>query len=236
MNNITCERRIYNKELSIHSHSFAQLILPLEGILDIETDHKKLMLDTKHLFFLPPDCVHSFKANNTNEFLVMDIPHNLVGNCSRHNIQGGSKFIFDDRWKAVRFLLLSEIGKANNSSAINSLFHYFYQFILNDNTPDSIKYINKHFTENIDLQTLADIEHYNAGYYSEWFKKNMSVSPKEYIQKLRIDKAKQLLLDTNFNILQISHIVGYSHNSTLTRVFKSFEGITPAQFRQQFRK
>lgn len=64
----------------------------------------------------------------------------------------------------------------------------------------------------------------------------MSVSAKEYIQSLRIDRAKQLLLNTDFSILQIAQLVGYSHNSALTRVFKSFEDITPAQFRRNLRK
>ena len=239
MNKITCERRVYNKVLSTHSHSFAQLILPLNGILDIETDRKKLMLGEDHLFFLPPKCEHSFKADSTNEFLVMDIPSQMVGKCDKSGMCGGSRLQFDERWKAVRFLLLSEIkssGSSGNPGHIESLFHYFYQFISESATPDSIKYIHDHFTEDIDISTLAEIEHYNTGYYSEWFKKNMSVSAKEYIQSLRIDRAKQLLLNTDFSILQIAQLVGYSHNSALTRVFKSFEDITPAQFRRNIRK
>lgn len=236
LDKIKCERRIYTDILNTHSHFFAQLILPLRGNLDIETGYKKLILDEDYLFFLPPDCTHAFKAEKSNEFLVLDIPKHMVIRDDMEKLQGGGRLLFDDRWKAIRFLLLNEVNNKMTSSSINNLFHYFYKFITEKELPDSVKYIHEHFTEDIDLKTLADIEHYNTSYYSEWFKKKMMVSSKEYIQKLRVERAKQLLIDTDFNILQIAQIVGYSHNASLTRVFKNFEKITPADFRRKARK
>lgn len=84
----------------------------------------------------------------------------------------------------------------------------------------------------IALKKLAVIEHYNISYYTEWFKNKMKVSPVEYIQNLRVEKAKELLLNSNLSILQISQMVGYEHNSSFTRVFKYFKKITPAEFRK----
>ncbi|PAB60100.1 AraC family transcriptional regulator [Anaeromicrobium sediminis] len=236
MKGINCERRIYTDKLNTHSHSFAQLILPLEGMLYIETKYKELMLDEDHLFLVPPDSEHTFKAHKSNEFLVLDIPDHMVIKNHMDKMAGGSKFVFDDKWKAVRFLLLNEIDNKKSSSSINNLFNYFYDFIANDNISDSVKYINEHFTEDIDLKTLAEIEHYNINYYSEWFKKNMNVSPKEYIQKLRVKKAKKLLMNSDFTILQIAQMVGYNHNSSLTRIFKDLEKVTPADYRKRIRK
>ena len=235
MNGIKCERRIYTDKLNTHSHIFAQLILPLKGMLDIETSYNKLLIDEQYLFFLPPDCRHAFRSHKSNEFLVLDIPKHMVTENDMAKLQGGGKLLFDERWKAIRFLLLNEADTSRSSSSLNNLFHYFYQFIAKDNLPDSIKYINDHFTEEIDLKILADIEHYNVSYYSEWFKKNMMVSTKEYIQELRMKKAKELLLDTDYSILQIAHMVGYRHNSSFTRVFKNLEKITPADFRRKNR-
>lgn len=74
MDNIKCERRIYSFKSNTHAHEYGQLILPLKGALSIETDYKKLDLKDDSLFFLPPDCKHTFNADNTNEFLVLDIP------------------------------------------------------------------------------------------------------------------------------------------------------------------
>lgn len=97
---------------------------------------------------------------------------------------------------------------------------------------ESIEYINEHFYENIDLKTLADIEHYNTSYYSEWFKNNTGVTVTEYIKNLRIKKAKEFLADTDMSILKIAQRVGYEHNSSFTRIFKESEKISPAEFRK----
>ena len=100
---------------------------------------------------------------------------------------------------------------------------------------ESIKYINNHLAEDIDLKKLADIEHYNNTYYVEWFKKKTGFSPMEYIQNKRIEKSKELLLNTDLNILQVGEAVGYKHNSSFTRVFKKLENITPKEFRLNFK-
>ncbi len=212
------------------------MILPIHGILYIETNYKKLALNDEHLFFLPPDCKHSFRANKSNEFLVLDISNNMLNKYDMEKMIGGREFLFDDKWKAIRYLLLNEANNKKSSSSINDLFLYCYHFIADGSIPDSIKYINEHFTEDIDLKKLADIEHYNISYYSEWFKNKMNVSPVEYIQNLRVKKAKELLLNTNLTILQISQIVGYEHNSSFTRVFKYLEKISPTEFRRKIKK
>ncbi|KIE44771.1 helix-turn-helix domain protein [Clostridium argentinense CDC 2741] len=212
------------------------MILPIHGILYIETNYKKLALNDEHLFFLPPDCKHTFRANKSNEFLVLDISNNMLNKYDMENMIGGREFLFDDKWKAIRYLLLNEADNKKSSSSINDLFLYCYHFIADGSIPDSIKYINEHFTEDIDLKKLADIEHYNISYYSEWFKNKINVSPLEYIQNLRVKKAKELLLNTNLTILQISQIVGYEHNSSFTRVFKYLEKISPTEFRRKIKK
>ena len=60
--------------MNTHDHRFVQLILPLQGVLNIKTDGKKLKLDEAHLFLLPPSCQHTFWAKQNNKFLVLDIP------------------------------------------------------------------------------------------------------------------------------------------------------------------
>ncbi len=236
MDNIKCERRIYSFKSNTHAHEYGQLILPLKGDLSIETDYKKLDLKDDSLFFLPPDCKHTFNAGNTNEFLVLDIPDKMLNKYDMEKMCGGQDILFDEKWKAIRYLLLNEVDVHKTSSSINNLFLYFYNFITTENSPNSIKYINDNFTEDIDLKKLADIEHYNVSYYSEWFKNNMSVSPTEYIQNLRVKRAKELLLNTNLTVLQISQMVGYEHNSSFTKVFKNLEKISPTEFRRNIKK
>lgn len=59
-NKILCEQRTYTDAMKTHDHKFVQLILPLQGVLNIKTDAKELELDEAHLFLLPPSCQHTF--------------------------------------------------------------------------------------------------------------------------------------------------------------------------------
>ena len=61
----------------------------------------------------------------------------------------------------------------------------------------------------------------------------MNITVTEYIKNLRIKKAKELILETDLSMLQISEMVGYEHNSSFTRVFKEIEGVSPVQFKRK---
>ncbi len=231
MNNIICERRVYEENNKKHNHLYGQLILPINGNLNIETVNKKLSIGNDKIFFLPPDCEHLFNANKSNEFLVLDIPTNYLKKSHMDEIVGGKEILFDDKWEAVKCLFLSESKNNNSSVSINNLFLYSYNLLIKNSEFASIKYIHDHYAEEIDLKKLAQLEHYNSNYYVQWFKNKMGVSPMEYIQNLRIKNSKELLLNTDLNILQVGEAVVYKHNSSFTRAFKKIENMTPKEFK-----
>ena len=82
------------------------------------------------------------------------------------------------------------------------------------------------------MNQLAEIENYNATYYSDWFKQQTGVSPSMYLRCLRITRAKELLEDTKYTVMDIAVMVGYSSNSTFTRAFHSVVGMTPKEYRE----
>jgi len=233
MKGVKCERIELPNSLKIHSHSHAQLLLPLQGSIYIETNASKYMINENYLGFLPPECQHAYKGEIGNEFLVMNIPEIMVPKEDIDNLHDASKFSFDERWKAIRYLIMTETNKNKSSDALNKLFYYFYHYIAENMLPDSIRYIHDHYAENICIKDLSEIEHYNESYYCEWFKRKIGLSPMEYIKKLRIEKAKELLKTTDYSILQIAEQVGYSFNSSFSRLFKEAEGISPANFKRK---
>ncbi|HML85738.1 MAG TPA: AraC family transcriptional regulator [Bacteroidales bacterium] len=96
----------------------------------------------------------------------------------------------------------------------------------------SIKYISDHYDQPITVQQLAEIENYNVTYYNDWFKEQTGFPPHLYLRYVRINKAKELLIETDFSIMEIAVMVGYSSNSTLTRAFHSLTGMTPKEYRE----
>ncbi len=236
MSKLILDKRTYTEKSKKHSHEHGQLIIPLQGALSIETDDKNLDIDDKKIFMVPPSTDHAYKANQINSFLIMDIPAYLLKSEDVQKMAGGSLMDLDSRWLAIRSLLLEEIKTGEEGSNLKSLFQYMYQFLTEDKLFDLVQYIHDHFDYDIDLQTLAALEHYNPTYYTEWFKKHMGVTPKEYIQKVRLERSKELLRDTDYTILQIAQMVGYQHHGSLTRLFKERYGISPATFRKAIRK
>lgn len=234
---IVGECRTYSDLTHTHEHVFAQLILPLQGTLSIATSLHNFELDDSRLFFLPPGCQHTFFAKNSNRFLVLDIPSFMLIGAESSKIQGGLSTVLDERWLAIRSLMLSEVSQqvAINQD-LTSLFGYAYRVLLREYTPRSIQYIHINYHQPLELQKLAELESYNLTYYCEWFKKLTGVTPKTYIQNLRLEKAKELLTHTNLSILQIAHRVGYEHHSSLTRLFRQYKNVTPLVYRQQARR
>lgn len=236
MDKITCEIVKLPNKLNTHDHSYAQLVIPLEGQLYIETNKKEYLINNDYLGYLSPNCIHGYKSNDSNRFIVMNIPGQMIKKEDIKKIDGASKLLLDERWKAIETLLISEIKEGVSSKSLNYLFFYIYDLMYKSVDYKSTRFVKENYAREISIKDLADMEHYNVSYFTEWFKKKMNLSPLEYIQKTRIEKAKELLVNTNYTILEIAQQVGYSHNSSFSRIFRSFEKISPASYRKLYRE
>ena len=241
---IVGERRTYTSVGCSHDHPFAQLIVPLTGTLFIETQVYQLELNESSVFFLPPGCSHYFHANNPNEFLVLDIPAHLVTGWVHGNTSYGIRAEFEERWRAIRTLLLAELeGQLFPSSAscmpqtdsLLHLVHYIRSLLKKPYSSLSLQYIHQNYHTSLEIARLAQIEGYSLSYYSEWFKAQTGKSPKAYIQDLRLQRAKELLQWTDWPICQIAMQVGFEQASSLTRLFQRHEATTPYRYRADIR-
>jgi len=64
-------------------------------------------------------------------------------------------------------------------------------------------------------------------------KEKVGCSPSEYLQMVRIDKAKEILSTTRYRIIDVAMQVGYMNSSSFTRTFREIVGVTPNQYRRQ---
>lgn len=95
------------------------------------------------------------------------------------------------------------------------------------------QYIDQHYTEPLTLHGLAEIGHGSPYHLHRTFKKVMSITPVEYIQRCRIDQACQELITTNHSMTAIGLNIGIPNTSYFVTLFKKKIGITPAQYRKQ---
>lgn len=94
------------------------------------------------------------------------------------------------------------------------------------------EYIDKNFTEKLTLETLSDIAHGSPYHLHRTFKKIKGITPVEYIQQVRLNAAKEYLIQTNKAIADIAICVGMANTPYFITLFKKKIGQTPAQFRQ----
>ena len=99
------------------------------------------------------------------------------------------------------------------------------------------QYIEEHFDDpNLNNREIAEYFHMNISYLSTFFKENTGMSPLAYIHKIRLNNAKELLFNTELTLEEISSRVGCNNSVTLNRLFKKYEGITPAVYKKNNRK
>ena len=95
-------------------------------------------------------------------------------------------------------------------------------------------YIDAHIHENdLSIDQIAKEMGYGRTKFYEKMTSMVGSSPKEYIRKKRIEKAAQLLKEETVTIAEVSYQVGMGTPQYLTRVFKSYYGMTPSQYQKQ---
>lgn len=97
------------------------------------------------------------------------------------------------------------------------------------------EFIDIHFAEDINRNSLAEIVYLDPDYTARLFKKETGTSLVNYIIKKRIETAKDLLINTVLSVNLISDKVGYGNYSYFTKLFKKETGFTPVDFRRMNR-
>lgn len=94
-----------------------------------------------------------------------------------------------------------------------------------------IAYIHQNIHDPISLTQLANHIAYSPYHFSRIFKKQMGISPLYYVSSLRLQKAKEMLLQTNLTVRDIGLEVGQQSLGTFTTRFTERVGLSPSQFR-----
>jgi len=97
----------------------------------------------------------------------------------------------------------------------------------------AMQYIINHFTEEIPLDELATVAHLSPAYLSQKFKIVTGIGYKEYINILRIQKAKKLLVQTDLSINKIAFDCGYTSANYFGDIFKKIANVSPSNYRKK---
>lgn len=98
---------------------------------------------------------------------------------------------------------------------------------------DCIEYIYLHLHEQISVTRLSEVAGLSGCYLITRFQKEVGTTPAKWIQDLKIETAKNLLVYTNRSVTDIGAILGFSSSSHFVSVFRSMTGATPLSFRNK---
>ncbi|ANE45087.1 hypothetical protein SY83_00485 [Paenibacillus swuensis] len=97
---------------------------------------------------------------------------------------------------------------------------------------EAIRYIDKHYDEDLRLEELAALSHMAPSSFSTMLKMVTGTSYIEYVTILRLNSAADLLRTTDLNVTEISLRTGYNHLGHFTKMFKRHTGLTPGEYRK----
>ena len=113
--------------------------------------------------------------------------------------------------------------------------------ILKDKQEENIRpirqakqYIQQNYMKSITLDDVSSVAGFNATYFSSLFKKETGSNFVEYLSEIRMNRAKDLLKETNMSIAAVCEAVGYNDLKHFTKSFKKATGIKPGEYRKLY--
>lgn len=108
---------------------------------------------------------------------------------------------------------------------INASFKGYSQL-----TRHILEYIEHHYQDSLSLKLFADLFQVSPNYVSRLFKEEVGQGLFDYINELRINKAKELLKDYRYKIYEVAEKVGFSNQAHFAIVFSKYTGVSPKQY------
>ena len=134
-------------------------------------------------------------------------------------------FLLQSRLYELLHIILSNVK--NNSKPKENTFPE------NRAIQKAIRYIDENYSGNITLKDIAEHVNFSPVYFHNLFKEYMGDTLHKYIEEIRLGKAKEYLLTSEYSLEEIGLRCGYKSHSYFTYCFKKTEGITPTAFKNK---
>jgi AraC-like DNA-binding protein len=245
-------QKIPGKELGNHSHLEHEFFLPITGAMTIHFEGVDFVAGPGKMLYVPPKIEHAFSSSTmgsgerviwlisdvlwkkhiSQNFSITVLPLNSLAKellfylLLKRSINGERYFIsalieslgdslISSKLKSTHMELIHLLGKIEDKRILKSIM------ILNANLGiDS-------------LSRVATASGMGLRNFNRLFLKETNLTPKEYLQMKRMEKARALLATTGLTITDISLEVGYNSVSKFIDTFKKLEGKLPSDFRNQ---
>lgn len=245
---------------TLHTHPFTELFYVVDGKGEFIIQQQRFAVKANDFVIINPHVEHTEVSSSEDplEYIVVGIQGLSFSNLTTQD-QGNQPFSFfnlrDEQKDILRYLNVMVQEATNQAMSYELVCHNLLEILLikilrhqhfelevdskNKTSKDIafIKhYLKTYYRESIQLEDLASMTHLSRFYISHSFKKDVGLSPMEYLMTIRIKESKILLRTTNYSVSQIADIVGFTTPTYFSKQFRKVTGISPSDYREQFSK
>ena len=94
--------------------------------------------------------------------------------------------------------------------------------------------VDREYQKDLSVEEIAERIHFSPSYTRRVFKNKMGVTILDYLQSVRMEKARGYLLSPEYKVYEIGNLVGYENPSYFNLVFRKYYGVAPGAFREQY--
>jgi len=230
---IALEKKFYHPEESFFYCNHKKNKADLEQISVAISEMKKSLKNDKNKDFL-------MQLNRWEQFLK---EKQVMNEDDLKKIYEGFVFMIDG--SANYLHIRNTIEEIEDFDSLSKFYHQIFEAKLakpnqqpktNKLSPiviNILRYIETEFNKEISLTKLGKKFNVSSNYISRLFKKEMGQGLFDYINKIRIEKAKELLKGSNYKIYEVAEQVGFKSQVHFTIVFNKYVGISPKDYRKR---
>ena len=243
---------------TLHTHPFTELFYVVDGKGEFNIQGQRFPVKANDFVIINPQVEHTELSSPDEplEYIVLGINGLSFSNLTPVS-EGGHPFSFfnlrDEQKDILRYLNAMVQEATSQQMSYELVCHNLLEILLikilrhqhfdlevgkqSKATKDIsfIKhYLETYYHESIQLEDLASMTHLSRFYISHSFKKEIGMSPMEYLIDIRIKESKILLRTTNYSISQVADIVGFTTPTYFSKQFRKSTGISTTDYREQF--
>lgn len=245
-----------------HWHNHIEIIYILDGHLDIEINNSLFQLEKDQLIVISPREIHSTSTKTGNKAILLQIPYdiletnlpdvkNLHFECNpymkdseeineQNNIKNILK-IFSQIYKEkplgyklklnsltfdLLFILVNKFSISLSQLKVKKTDRYLDRLEL------IIKYVKKHYMEDISLDDISSEAGLNPEYFSRFFKKYMGTTFLKYLNSIRLQHFYTDLTNSDCSITKLIEKNGFTNYKMFMKLFKDIYVYTPSEIRK----
>jgi AraC-type DNA-binding domain-containing proteins len=233
-----------------------ELFLVIDGKGYISVESKKYKIEKGMLFYFYPELLHTIEIDSSEPMTFLSVHFSFIilkHIDNRWITKEESDVLPLNSMEKLRdyysidilFRKLIEVWDEKlpgyefaTKTTLQQLLFEIFQNIRRKNSNYSnslkvnniIRYLNDNISNRVTLKEVAELVKLSPTYLSKSFKEITGYSLIEFFNKMKIDKAKQLIIEGDKKIKEVSEILGFKDEFYFSRIFKRIEGISPSEF------